>query len=154
MAEIEANRDELLENKDDMNLKLERMLGPALREGYWPPDNYEDPGQGHNVILSANENTQDNTYFIFDKELFEDEPTEYYYKTIEDLQEGEAGKTYYNYIDLSNIYSQIKDVDNFNITLLHPSYEYTPPQNDAAAGNKYVLIDSVPYYFVLTVPIR
>lgn len=154
LEEIEANRDQLLENKDDMNLKLERMLGPALREGYWPPDNYEDPGQGHNVILSANENTQDNTYFIFDKELFEDEPTEYYYKSIEDLQEGEAGKTYYNYIDLSNIYSQIKDVDNFNITLLHPSYEYTPPQNDAAAGNKYVIIDSVPYYFVLTEPIR
>ena len=34
-----------MSEKDIWNNKLELILGPALREGYWTPDNYEDPGE-------------------------------------------------------------------------------------------------------------
>ena len=40
-----AQQDKLLKNKELLNQKLERVLGPALREGYWTPDTYEDPGE-------------------------------------------------------------------------------------------------------------
>jgi hypothetical protein len=37
--------DKVLEEKTTWNNKLELTLGPALREGYWTPESYEDPGQ-------------------------------------------------------------------------------------------------------------
>jgi hypothetical protein len=41
----EKLRDEKLELKEELNRKLEITLGPALREGYWTPDTYEDHGE-------------------------------------------------------------------------------------------------------------
>jgi len=42
--ELEEEREKLLTRKEYLNLRFERIMGPALREGYWQPDNYEDPG--------------------------------------------------------------------------------------------------------------
>ena len=42
LKETEKSVQALLEQKNDLNSKLERILGPALREGYWTPDDYED----------------------------------------------------------------------------------------------------------------
>ena len=47
----EQERLALYAEKDALNFRLERILGPALREGYWQPETYEDPGEGHNVAL-------------------------------------------------------------------------------------------------------
>ena len=42
LKKLEESVQSLLKLKDDFNSKLERILGPALREGYWTPDEYED----------------------------------------------------------------------------------------------------------------
>ena len=42
LKKLEESVQALLKLKDDFNSKLERILGPALREGYWTPDEYED----------------------------------------------------------------------------------------------------------------
>jgi hypothetical protein len=45
LEEKEAEYNSILAEKEALNRKFELIMGPALREGYWTPDTYEDPGQ-------------------------------------------------------------------------------------------------------------
>lgn len=68
--------DKLLE-KAKLNEKLERILGPALREGNWQTDNYEDPKKGIVTITGNGYEIENNVEFIFDQEPFENEQKAY-----------------------------------------------------------------------------
>jgi len=129
-----------LAQKEALNFKLERTLGPALREGYWQPESYEDPGEGHNVAIMKDKRneTVDNTTIIFDEILFEEEQKEYYYASSDDISDDK--RTYYSFIELpSNFLRRIgttekanKDnnevklrlVSDFCITLMNPEYTW------------------------------
>jgi hypothetical protein len=39
---VQKAYDAKLQEKEELNRKLERIMGPALREGYWTPDRYEN----------------------------------------------------------------------------------------------------------------
>jgi hypothetical protein len=43
--DLEEQNKQDIKDKENLHLKLERVLGPALREGYWTPNSYEDPGE-------------------------------------------------------------------------------------------------------------
>ena len=123
--QIENNtlaREELQKEKEDLNYQFERLLGPAVREGYWQAEDYEDPGQGINTVFSReNSHPETNTYYIFDDKLFEDEQKNYYVVT-----EGVTNYTnkYYPYIDLSELYQSdaLNNVEEFVIELEHPEF--------------------------------
>ena len=68
--------DKLLE-KAKLNEKFERILGPALREGNWQTDNYEDPKEGIVTITGNGYEIENNVEFIFDQEPFENEQKAY-----------------------------------------------------------------------------
>ena len=68
--------DKLLE-KAKLNEKLERILGPALREGNWQTDNYEDPKKSIVTITGNGYEIENNVEFIFDQEPFESEQKAY-----------------------------------------------------------------------------
>lgn len=150
----EEQREKIVQEKNLLNFRLERVLGSALREGYWQPENYEDPGEGHNNVVSYLERPNDqNTTFIFDEEYFESEEKGYYY--LNDFDIAKDNKTYYSYIDLSNIYSMIGQNNNkiadFSLNLLHPEYEWEIMSNGSlqANGKYYFLLDGKYYWFQL-----
>ena len=68
--------DKLLE-KAKLNEKFERILGPALREGNWQTDNYEDPKKSIVTITGNGYEIENNVEFIFDQEPFESEQKAY-----------------------------------------------------------------------------
>jgi hypothetical protein len=53
-------------------------LGPALREGYWTPESYEDPGESI-INPSVPSSGNSGAVLIFDEEPFEGESLNYTY---------------------------------------------------------------------------
>lgn len=117
-------REELQKEKEDLNYQFERLLGPAVREGYWQAEDYEDPGQGINIVFSReNSHPETNTYYIFDDKLFEDEQKNYYVIANTETAVKYENK-YYPYIDLSELYQSnaLNNVEEFVIELEHPEF--------------------------------
>lgn len=150
--ELEDEKERILRKKEHLNFRFERIMGPALREGYWQPDDYEDPGQGYNIILShLNPKNQSDVSFIFDDLLFDGEESGYYYSSSENYEKEE--KTYYPFIRLDavdgdkKIYEKIGNFNNnklsdFCITLQRTYFEWIL-QNDGD------LKENTGYYFLL-----
>lgn len=157
----EQERLALYAEKDALNFRIERILGPALREGYWQPETYEDPGEGHNVALLKEKRNEmvDNTVILFDEELFEEEQKEYYYASSSDIDDDI--RSYYSFIPLKNIYERIGNeidengkkrlVSDFSIVLFNPEYKWTTiNKNTVKSGQSYyVLLDGKYYTFVI-----
>ena len=103
---------ELEDEKKELTRKFNEMMGPALREGYWQPESYNDYGEQkeYNYTLSQSYseewkegNTGHDAKTGWDKELFDNEQkSSYEYGVNQDLR-------YYPCIDLSNIYNVLSD---------------------------------------------
>lgn len=98
---------ELIAEKDAVITAFERMMGPALREGYWNPEDYSDYGEMKNETLSLPETamlidftteTDDEVVVGWDHLLF-DEEDKIYYETGVNLN-----RVYYPCINLSSIF--------------------------------------------------
>ena len=74
----------VLKDKDILNYKSETVLGPALREGYWTPEAYEDPGESRIVENIPRNDSNSGVVLKFDDEPFEGEELNYYYASIDD----------------------------------------------------------------------
>lgn len=151
---LENKQTSLLKEKEEWNQKLEIKLGPALREGYWTPDTYDDPGyiETKTAKFKSSVQEEDNTIFIFDKIPFEDEEKGFYYASVEDEQLEK--KTYYPYIDLSGL------LDDFGITKLISGENflslrkdgpvYTVPENSKFSSGTYHFTSAgIDYYFTI-----
>lgn len=137
----------LLAEKDTLNLELERVLGPALREGYWTPDSYEDRGQSFTYTHSGTIPVGINeaaTGLYFDTEAFDNEQLAYYYVG--------TTKKYYPYIKISSLMSKWKthELDNLVIHLQRDFVGTAQSSTQVAAGNYYFLCNSKKYYFTLS----
>lgn len=113
--------DTLIEETEQAKYKyissFNELMGPALREGYWQPENYQDYSEQHAGIcmLTTKDNTttdnfksvdtEDNFQFGWDTELFDTEQTLYYRSSVD-----EAEKIYYPCINLS---ASIEETDGF-----------------------------------------
>jgi len=81
---LEKQKTNLLNQKEEIISKFENLMGPALREGKWQPeDEYSGYGDLHeNELYSINMNSQLNkeilTSFGWDNELFDEEQKCYY----------------------------------------------------------------------------
>jgi len=74
-------------------------MGPALREGYWQPEDYHDYGERHEYSgsITNNDITADSkkqAIIAWDAELFDTEDKLYYERTVN------RTKIYYPCIDL------------------------------------------------------
>ena len=140
-----------IKQKELLNQKLEKLLGPALREGYWTPDGYEEIGKRKEVELKIEEDLKESEeQFFFDTELFEEEETGFYYTSGEALTEDK--KTYFPYIDISD-YIDIWDDSSYGNLVLHlqnPSFKYVAQEHNAlTAGNYFFIHEAIKYYFEL-----
>ena len=84
-TELKANtekRDKLLEDKEALNYRFERLMGGALREGFWTPDSYDDVGQ---LVKQVAHNGD---AFLWDTNPFDGETIPYYYDSAEGATSG------------------------------------------------------------------
>ena len=111
-----ATRENLYANKIKLISDFENMMGPALREGNWQPeDEYVGYGDQYDENIQpsydspAISTTSGKLKFIWDKELFDEEEENYYEYGINQQ------KVYYPCIDLtkinSNIFEKLKEED-------------------------------------------
>ena len=148
LDELKLDQEEFLDNKEILNQKLELILGPALREGYWTPDNYEDPGQARKAeLVMVPTAAQTGAVLTFDNTAFEGEELNYYYANIDDVANN--NKTYYPYIDISSIYKEWSDknIENLTLHFLNPECKYTVDNNKITAGNYFVIYNGLTKYY-------
>lgn len=108
IAKQKEARKALYEQKQKIIADFENLMGPALREGNWQPeDEYSSYGETHEEIYQPTFNNitingeSGILKFIWDNDLFEDEEKNYYETGI--LQK----KVYYPCIDLSQLHPNI-----------------------------------------------
>lgn len=83
---LKANIDAKLEEKNELIKDFEHLMGPALREGYWTPDNYDTTvGEKYSDFIDMSTadtevNGANSPYisFLWDRERFDDEQEGYY----------------------------------------------------------------------------
>ena len=118
-----------LNDKQQLIYRFEKIMGPALREGNWQPeDNYSNYGdkKTENLTLSYNSNYQDNVEIDigWDSELFDDEGKNYESIGVEEE------KKYYPYIKIDENFNnfQNEEVSN-NIRQYGFCYTDVPLEN-------------------------
>lgn len=155
LEKLELLQETLLKEKEDWNQKLELKLGPALREGYWTPDSYEDPGYTstyENIILQNINVLDDEVVFKFDSQYFDNEEKGYYYSSIED--ESEDKRTFYPYIDISE-YINDTGINNLIegtefLSFKHDGPLYVIPEGSIIeAGTYHLLVGGKDKYFTI-----
>ena len=101
-VDVEKKYKDLLKEKADTIKEFNALMGPALREGYWQPEDYTDYGDQYNERFTIKLSELDpipgstgNSYFKWDDELFEGEQDIYYEYTAAQYEQA------YPCIDLS-----------------------------------------------------
>ena len=107
LAALEEQQQVLLAEKKRLIREFEEMMGPALREGYWQPENYQDYGNKF-YIENLAENPTDIAQYLFcdtqyydgnNKITFYDGPTERMYLCFEVCVYDEADSDYDTFLD-------------------------------------------------------
>lgn len=96
-----------LQEKAEKISDFEVLMGAALRESYWQPDNYNDYGNKYLDTLNPNNPTiigqSGYSSFLWDTRLFDNEQKDYYTIGINE------DKKYYPCINLAPHFEEIKD---------------------------------------------
>lgn len=135
--------DDILKEKQELITRFERLMGPALQEGYWQPDAYEDPGETINGEIG----TVAKVSRIFDEVPFEGETVPYYYASIEDVNNDNP--TYYSYYIIPDyVMDGIRGKERETIIRMSaPSYTYTVTFEEGLEPAYYfIILDGKKYY--------
>lgn len=156
---INTKYNEYLDEKTLLNQKLERILGPALREGYWAPETYEDVQTTLEKAVSFNGDIENNIEKItFDEEAFENEQLGYFW--VKDEENGSLKEEYYDYIKYQDIYDKIdfnSSESQFSDLRIHFQRDFVgivQPGKEIISGNHYILYNAIKYYFVFSEAIK
>jgi len=104
---LEAELEQLFAEKEAEVADFDKMMGPALREGNWRPDDYQDYGDKYSKLIEITPSTiSDNSFFIWDTTSFEGEPLGYYEEGVN------LERVYYPCVDISNYLSAIEECIN------------------------------------------
>jgi len=110
--------------------RFERQMGPALREGYWQPEDYTDYGtvvRQDMTQVSGYEKVDSKPYW--DTELYDDEQNIYY-------EEGtDQSKIYYPIFDLSS--DKFTDINKLAFVYYEPQYLIDLYQKASSFNNGY-----------------
>lgn len=94
-------KDELEEQKTQKLNAFVALMGPALREGYWQPeDSYAGYGDKYRETINFNNGSSSpsgNISFVWDTQFFEGEQLAYFEDSIN------QNRIYYPYVDLTNV---------------------------------------------------
>lgn len=123
VEELKNETSNLLKQLDELRYDLERIMGPAMREGSWDiEDDYLDYGDRYSIKNLTFNNPQGKARIIFDKNLFEGEQQNYY--EIGTNQD----RIYYDIFELDyEVYDLIKnDLEKYTLYFETPAGEGLP----------------------------
>lgn len=133
LTNLNAIKESKLNEKKDAIRRFEHLMGPAIREGYWQPeDEYAKYGEKKTEILTLNSAAEfnDNLSSIgWDNELFEEEDKNYYEIEITQTQE------YYPCIKLPNL-NVFRNYDLNKISFIYQ--DTTAPQGAVTDDIRYL----------------
>ena len=123
IASYEAQREQLLANKEVIIKAFEKMMGPAIRESYWQPEDYNDYGDNYidklvfsNTLTVVNNGESTLTSAIWEQDWKQTGTNEYETLAFPDEQlsfyEGgiiNTERIYYPIIDLSGHEGFVKE---------------------------------------------
>lgn len=148
---LESSYNAKIKEKENTNLAFENLMGPALREGYWTPEDYQDPRENftENIAYSTSSSRVPITgepvrnCFIFDAIPFENEQLAW----TPDNSVADK-KKYYKYFSLEGLGSEL--TREFQIHLTR-NFVFTAKAGGETfvAGNYCILYDNIKYYFAL-----
>lgn len=130
---LKESQQMLLEEKKQLISNFNIEMGPALREGYWAPENYIDYGNRFIDSIQLNTSGQEisgttpDLSFIWDEKPFDGEQLGSYSKGIEDQ------KLCYPAIDLSR---HLLDISNHLDDLNFLFYDYNISQGETYEPNR------------------
>ena len=120
---LNQNIEALKEEKEQILSEFEEMMGPALREGYWQPEDYSDYGNKYLVNInqtSFKENNNILSYNLYDEQYYDDNNKITYQigdetKTYLTIPLNEAHFNYFkqNYENLYFIYYDIQGLNQY-----------------------------------------
>lgn len=109
--QLTKENDTILEEKRKLIESFERLMGPAIREGTWQPeDSYANYHTDENFTITLENNSTDSEAavgFIWDTELFDGELNNSYKFGVTDTR-------FYPAIFLDNVNINISDLNNLN----------------------------------------
>ena len=148
---LESSYNAKIKEKENINLAFENLMGPALREGYWTPEDYQDPRENftEDITYSTSSSRVPTTEepvrncFIFDAIPFENEQLAW----TPDNSAADK-KKYYKYFSLEGLGSEL--TREFQIHLTR-NFVFTAKAGGETfvAGNYCILYDNIKYYFAL-----
>ena len=100
--ELEEQLNNKLAEKEQLNKRFSAIMGPALREGYYQPDEYDDAVQSYTIPITSTTSGDQSGEFIWDNELFDGEDRPYY-------ESDQVERVYNYYVNLTDIYGDITD---------------------------------------------
>lgn len=152
LASLESSYNAKIKEKENINLAFENLMGPALREGYWTPEDYQDPKEGftEDIAYSTSSSRVPITgepvrnCFIFDAIPFENEQLAW---TPDNFAADK--KKYYKYFPLGSIADKLTREFQIHLTR-HFVFTAKSGGETFVKGNYCILYDNIKYYFTLT----
>lgn len=149
---LESSYNAKIKEKENINLAFENLMGPALREGYWTPDDYQDPRENftEDIVYSTSSSRVPITgepvrnCFIFDAIPFENEQLAW----TPDNSVADK-KKYYKYFPLGSIADKLTREFQIHLTR-HFVFTAKTGGETFVKGNYCILYDNIKYYFTLT----
>ena len=149
---LESSYNAKIKEKENINLAFENLMGPALREGYWTPDDYQDPRENftEDIVYSTSSSRVPITgepvrnCFIFDAIPFENEQLAW----TPDNSAADK-KKYYKYFSLEGLGSELTREFQIHLTR-HFIFTAKSGGETFVKGNYCILYDNIKYYFTLT----
>lgn len=148
LFEKEEAYNKLLADKEELNRKFELVMGPALREGYWTPEAYADPGQTvekYDLTQFKDKPVELEVELIYDSNYLEGEDDGHYTDAV---FEGEL--KHYSYLciaDDENLLSS-SQLNDLVIHLVNPSSYYQITGQPLKSGPYKFLYNSKWYSFI------
>lgn len=115
LAQQKENIERLEAQKKETIKQFDIMMGPALREGYWQPENYQDYSEKHygtKVFKNDDDtdiapiNTEEDFVIGWDPVLFDTEQNLYYESSVN------LNRIYYPCINISECFDEVKALIN------------------------------------------
>ena len=152
LASLESSYNAKIKEKETINLAFENLMGPALREGYWTPEDYQDPRENftEDIAYSTSSSRVPITgeparnCFIFDAIPFENEQLAW----TPDNSAADK-KKYYKYFSLEGLGSELTREFQIHLTR-HFIFTAKSGGETFVKGNYCILYDNIKYYFTLT----
>ena len=152
LASLESSYNAKIKEKETINLAFENLMGPALREGYWTPEDYQDPRENftEDIAYSTSSSRVPITgeparnCFIFDAIPFENEQLAW----TPDNSAADK-KKYYKYFSLEGLGSELTREFQIHLTR-HFIFIAKSGGETFVKGNYCILYDNIKYYFTLT----